>query len=213
MFGGALNPRKTQEDALRAANRLPPGQSLTRKFPVLHIGTVPQTDLTTWDFRIWGEVEQPRSWNWAEFNQLPRTQLTLDLHCVTQWSMFDTVWEGVSLRTLVEQEFIRLKTTARYVIQHCEQGYTTNTTLELALSDNMLLATHYDGRPLEPDHGFPLRMVIGAAPGRLTDRTAYLWKGGKWLRGLEITAEDRPGFWERAGYHNDADPWREQRFA
>ena len=208
-----LTPRQKREQAIRAAKRLPPGQSLTRRFPVLHIGSVPKTDLAAWSFRVWGEVEEERSWTWQAFNQLPRTQLTLDLHCVTRWSMFDTVWEGVSLRTLVEEGFIQLKPEAQYVIQHCEQGYTTNTTLALALSDNMLLATHYDGKPLDPDHGYPLRMVIGVTPHDLARDTAYLWKGGKWLRGLEFVAEDRLGFWEEAGYHNVADPWQEQRFA
>jgi DMSO/TMAO reductase YedYZ molybdopterin-dependent catalytic subunit len=117
------------------------------------------------------------------------------------------------LRTLVEQGIVRLKPDAGYVIQHCAQGYTTNTPLDLALSDNMLLATHYDGKPLDPEHGYPLRMVIGVAPGKLADKTAYLWKGGKWLRSLQISAHDRLGYWEQAGYHNEADPWREQRFA
>jgi DMSO/TMAO reductase YedYZ molybdopterin-dependent catalytic subunit len=197
---------------VRTGNRLPPGQSLTQKFPVLHFGRVPKADLDTWSFRIFGEVEQDQVWNWLEFNQLPRTQLTLDLHCVTRWSKFDTRWEGVSLKTLVEQGLVKLKPTANFVIQHCEQGYTTNTPLALALSDNMLMATHYDGQPLDADHGYPLRMVIGATPGQMADKTAYLWKGGKWLRGLEFLAQDKPGFWERAGYHNEADPWREERY-
>ena len=208
-----LTPRQKKEADLRAANRLPPGQSLTQKFPVLHFGSTPQIDLATWTFRIWGEVEEAHEWTWEEFNRLPRTQITLDLHCVTRWSMFDTVWEGVSLKGLVEQGLIKLKPAARYVIQHCEQDYTTNTPLELALSENMLMATHYDGKPLDLEHGYPLRMVIGVIPSQIANKTAYLWKGGKWLRGLEFASEDRLGFWERAGYHNTADPWREQRFA
>ncbi|MEZ4713713.1 MAG: sulfite oxidase-like oxidoreductase [Caldilineaceae bacterium] len=212
MLNRILTPRQQREEALRAGNRLPPGQSLTQKFPVLHFGSVPKVNLDTWTFRIFGEIEQERTWSWPEFNQLPRTQLMLDLHCVTRWSKFDTLWEGVSLKTLVEQGFIKPKPTAKFVIQHCEQGYTTNTPLALALSNNMLMATHYDGQPLDADHGYPLRMVIGATPGQVSDKTAYLWKGGKWLRGLEFSAQDKPGFWERAGYHNEADPWREQRF-
>jgi DMSO/TMAO reductase YedYZ molybdopterin-dependent catalytic subunit len=208
-----LTPRQQEEARLRMAQRLPPGQSLTRKFPVLHFGDEPRVDLNTWTFRIWGEVEEPREWNWEEFNRLPRTKLTLDLHCVTRWSMFDTEWDGVSLRSLVDAGLVKLKPSAHYVIQHCEQGYTTNTPLELALSDNMLMATHYDGKPLDLDHGYPLRMVIGVNRERPQNTTAYLWKGGKWLRGLEFVREDRLGFWERAGYHNEADPWREQRFA
>ena len=207
-----LTPRRRQEEAVRVANRLPPGQSLTQKFPVLHIGSVPRVDLATWTFHLFGEVETPRTWTWPEFNELPRTKVTLDLHCVTRWSMFDTLWEGVALSTLVDEGFIRLKPTARYVIQHCEQGYTTNTPLDLALSENMLLATHYNGQPLEPDHGYPLRMVIGVLPGALSNQTAYLWKGGKWLRRLEFSAQDQPGFWEQGAYHNEADPWLEQRF-
>ena len=208
-----FNPRKQQEEEVRAMKRLPPGQSLTQRFPVLHYGSVPRVDLAKWDFRVFGEVAEAKSWNWSEFNQLPRTQIMLDLHCVTRWSKFDTLWEGVSVKTLIEAGFMTPKPTAKYVIQHCEQGYTTNTPLDLLLSENMLMATHYDGQPLEPDHGYPLRMVIGARPGQLADKTAYLWKGGKWLRGLEFSATDKLGFWERNGYSNEADPWREMRFS
>lgn len=213
MLKKILTPRQQKEEEVRSSNRLPPGQSLTRKFPVLHYGDVPKVNLATWTFRIYGEVEEEREWNWEEFNQLPRSSVTLDLHCVTRWSKFDTLWEGVALNTLVEQEVIKLTPAAKYVIQHCEQGYTTNTSLDLALSENMLMATHYDGKPLELEHGYPLRMVIGVIPGKSESKTAYLWKGGKWLRGLEFSSEDKPGFWERGGYHNEADPWREQRFA
>lgn len=213
MLNQILTPRQQQEAALRSAQRLPPGQSLTQKFPVLHYGTVPHTNLADWSFRVFGEVVEEKRWTWAEFNQLPRTQVTLDLHCVTRWSKFDTVWEGVSVKTLVEQGFIQPKPTANYVIQHCEQGYTTNTPLDLLLSDNMLMATHYDGKPLDRDHGWPLRMVIGVNTAQPNGQTAYLWKGGKWLRGLEFTATDRPGFWEQAGYSNTADPWQEERYA
>lgn len=207
------NPRQKIEEAARAANRLPPGQSLTRKFPVLHVGSVPQVDLSEWQFRIWGEVEEERTWSWEEFNQLPQTTTTLDLHCVTRWSMLDTIWEGVSLGTLVEQGFVKPKATAQYVVQYCEQGYTTNTPLDLALSENMLMALKYDGQVLDLEHGYPLRMVIGALPAQLDNKTSYLWKGGKWLRGLEFTSQDQLGFWEQGGYHNVADPWREQRFS
>jgi DMSO/TMAO reductase YedYZ molybdopterin-dependent catalytic subunit len=213
MLERLFNPRKQQEDTVRAMKRLPPGQSLTQRFPVLHYGSVPHVDLAKWDFRVFGEVEEAKSWNWSEFNQLPRTQIMLDLHCVTRWSKFDTLWEGVAVKTLVEAGFITPKPTANYVIQHCEHGYTTNTPLDLLLAENMLMATHYDGQPLDPDHGYPLRMVIGARPGQLADKTAYLWKGGKWLRGLEFSATDKLGFWERNGYNNEADPWREMRFS
>ena len=213
MANRILTPRERQEQAARTQSRLPPGQSLTRKFPVLHFGSVPQVDLAEWRFRVWGELDEEQTWSWEEFNRLPRSKVTYDLHCVTRWSMLDTLWEGVSLGALVEQGLIKPTSKARYVVQHCEEGYTTNTPLDLALSNNMLMATHYDGKALDLEHGYPLRMVIGALPGELDSQTAYLWKGGKWLRGLEFVAEDRLGFWERAGYHNVADPWQEQRFA
>ncbi len=208
-----ITDRRKQEEEVRAGNRLPPGQSLTQKFPVLHYGTVPRANLATWDFRVFGLVEEEKVWNWEAFNQLPRTQITMDIHCVTRWSKFDTTWEGVSLKTLVAEGIVVPKPEARFVIQHCEQGYTTNTPLDMLLMDNVLLATHFDGQPLEPDHGYPLRVVIGSFADRSEDRTAYFWKGGKWLRALEFRATDQLGFWERNGYHNDADPWKEQRFS
>lgn len=205
--------RKKDEEEKRKEGRLPPGQALTNRFPVLHYGPVPAFDPKTWDFRVWGEVEQPLRLTWEEFNRLPRSQVTLDLHCVTRWSQFDMVWEGVLVRTLIELGLVKLKPTARFVMQHAENGYTANLPLEVVLQENFLLATHYDGRPLEPEHGYPLRGVIGAIPGRSDLKTPYLWKGAKWLRGLEFMADDRPGFWEQAGYHNDADIWKEERYA
>lgn len=212
MFDGIFR-RRSEEERVRQEGRLPPGQSLTNKFPVLHYGPVPPFDPATWDFRVWGEVEEERRWTWDEFQQLPRTQLSMDIHCVTRWSKFDTLWEGVSLRTLIEQGFIRLRPTARFVMQHAEYGFTANIPLEVALADNFLLATHYDGKPLTPDHGYPLRGVVGQIPGRNDLKVPYFWKGAKWLRGLEFMAYDRLGFWEQAGYHNEADVWKEQRFA
>ncbi len=211
MFDHILK-RKQEEEAMRAAGRLPPGQALTQKFPVLHYGPVPTFNPATWDFRVWGEVEQPLRLTWEEFNQLPRTQVKMDLHCVTKWSKFDTVWEGVSVRTLIDLGLVRLKPTARFVMQHAEYGFTANLPLEVVLQDNFLLATHYDGKPLDPEHGYPLRGVIGFIPDRPDLKTPYLWKGAKWLRGLEFMAQDRPGFWEMAGYHNDADVWKEERY-
>lgn len=205
--------RKKDEDRLRAEGRIPPGQSLTNKFPVLHYGPVPGFDPTNWSFRTWGEVEKPLILTWAEFNQLPRTRIRMDLHCVTRWSKFDTEWEGVAVRTLLEQGLLRLLPTARFVLQHAEFGYTTNTPLEVVLGENFLLATHYNGEPISPDHGYPLRGVVGAIPGRSDLKTPYLWKGAKWLRGLEFMQQDRRGFWEEAGYHNEADIWREQRLS
>ncbi|MGQ9832461.1 MAG: sulfite oxidase-like oxidoreductase [Candidatus Villigracilaceae bacterium] len=204
--------RRKEEERIRSEGRLPPGQSLTLKFPVLHYGPVPSFDAASWDFRIWGEVEQEQTWDWEAFNQLPRTQVKMDLHCVTRWSKTDTLWEGVSVRVLVEQGFIRLKPTARYVMQHAEYGFTANLPLEVVLQDNFLLATHFNGEPITPEHGYPLRGVIGYIPHRTELKTPYLWKGAKWLRALEFMSEDRPGFWEQAGYHNQADVWKEERF-
>ena len=204
--------RKNDEEQMRAAGRLPPGQSLTNRFPVLHYGPVPRFNPATWDFRTWGEVETPLRLTWEEFNQLPRTKAKIDLHCVTAWSKFDTLWEGVALRTLMEKGLLKLKPTARYVMQHAENDYTVNLPLDVVLQENFLMATHYDGQPIEPEHGYPLRGVVGAIAGRDDLITPYLWKGAKWLRGLEFMANDRMGFWEEAGYHNEADAWKEQRY-
>ncbi len=205
--------RRKLEGKISRDGRLPPGQSLTVKFPVLHYGPVPQFDTSSWEFRVWGEVDQEVTWTWDEFLALPRTKVKMDIHCVTRWSKFDTEWEGVSLQALVQQEIIKVKQSAKFLLQHCDYGYTTNMPISVAMSDNFLLATYFDGQPLTPDHGYPLRGVVGAIPGRKDMKDIYLWKGGKWLRGLEFIAEDRLGFWEQAGYHNDADVWDEQRFA
>ncbi len=204
--------RKTEEDKVRKEGRLPPGQSLTQKFPVLHYGPVPEFNPATWDFRVWGEVEYEASWNWAEFQKLPRTQIKMDIHCVTRWSKFDTLWEGVSVKALVDESLIKPKPDAQFVIQHAGYGYTANLPFDTVLQDTFLLATHYDGQPIEPDHGYPLRGVVGHLPGRDDLKTPYFWKGAKWLRGLEFRVSDQLGFWERAGYHNDADVWQEERF-
>ena len=213
MFNFKTPDRRKEEERLRSEDRLPPGQALTLKFPVLHYGPVPPFNPATWDLRVWGEVEKEVRWNWDEFNRLPRTRVTIDLHCVTRWSKADTIWEGISVRTLVEQGLIQLKPTAQFVMQHAEYGFTVNLPLAVVLQDNFLLATHFNGQPIEPDHGYPLRGVVGAIPGRDDIQTPYLWKGAKWLRGLEFMNRDRLGFWEQAGYHNDADVWKEQRFA
>jgi DMSO/TMAO reductase YedYZ molybdopterin-dependent catalytic subunit len=207
-----LFKRKEKEDESRKAGRLPPGQRLTQKFPVLHYGPVPTFNPATWDFRIWGEVEEDKTWTWDEFNQLPRITLTMDIHCVTTWSKLDTTWEGISVRTLVDQGLIKLKPTARYVLQHAEYGFTVNLPLEVVLADNFLLATHFNGQPLTPEHGAPLRGVVGYIVNREDLMTPYFWKGAKWLRGLEFMLQDRLGFWEQAGYHNEADIWKEERF-
>jgi DMSO/TMAO reductase YedYZ molybdopterin-dependent catalytic subunit len=204
--------RKQDEEAMRKNGRLPPGQSLTQRFPVLHYGPIPPFHPESWDFQVWGEVEQPLRLSWDEFNQLPRTRIQMDLHCVTRWSKFDMLWEGVSVRTLIDQGLLKIKPQVRHVIEHAEYGYTTNLPLRVVLQENFLLATHYDGQPLEPEHGYPLRGMIGAIPGRTDLVTPYLWKGAKWLRGLEFVSQDQPGFWEQAGYHNDADVWKEERY-
>lgn len=204
--------RREEEDRLQKEGRLPPGQSLTQKFPVLHYGPVPGFNPATWDLHLWGEVKEEVKWNWDEFNQLPRTKITMDIHCVTRWSKFDTVWEGVSLRTLIDQNFVEILPSARYVLQHAEYGFTINLPLEVILQDNFLLATHYNGEPITADHGYPLRGVIGNISDRSDLKTPYFWKGAKWLRGLQFLAQDQKGFWEQAGYHNEADVWREERF-
>jgi DMSO/TMAO reductase YedYZ molybdopterin-dependent catalytic subunit len=204
--------RRDEENRFKEEGRLPPGQSLTQKFPVLHYGPVPRFNPATWDFRVWGEVEEDVRWSWDEFNQLPRTQLVMDIHCVTRWSKFDTHWEGVSVRTLVDQGLIKLKPGAAYVVEHAEYGFTTNLPLSVVLADNFLLATHFEGHPISPDHGYPVRGIVGQLPGRDDLVTPYFWKGAKWLRGLEFRQDDQPGFWEQAGYHNIADVWKEQRF-
>ena len=213
MFNFEPPNRRKEEERLRNESRLPPGQSLTLKFPVLHYGPVPPFHPATWDFRMWGEVEQEVGWNWDEFNRLPRKRLTIDLHCVTRWSKADTDWEGIAVRSLVEQGLVKLKPGAQFVMQHAEYGFTVNLPLEVVLQDNFLLATHFNGQPIEPEHGFPVRGVVGAIPRRDDLQTPYLWKGAKWLRGLEFMSRDRPGFWEQAGYNNHADVWKEERFA
>ena len=193
--------------------RLPPGQHPTSGFPTLHYGPLPAFNPANWDFHIWGAVEEPITWTWDQVLDLPRVKIRLDLHCVTTWSKLDTEWEGISPKTLVEQGLIKIKPEARFVMQHAEHGYTTNLPLGVFLQDNFLLATHYQGAPLTPEHGYPLRGVTGAIPGRTDLKDVYLWKSAKWLRGLEFMTKDRWGFWEANGYHNEGDVWREQRVA
>jgi DMSO/TMAO reductase YedYZ molybdopterin-dependent catalytic subunit len=211
MFKSLFN-RREEEQRVALGGRLPPGQSLTQKFPVLHYGPVPRFNPATWNLKIWGEVENEIMWTWDQVQRLPRIQMIMDIHCVTRWSKFDTLWEGISVRTLIDQGTIKIKPGARHVIQHAEYGFTVNLPLEVVLADNFLLATHFDGQPLTPDHGYPLRGIIGHIPGRDELKTPYFWKGAKWLRGLEFSVEDKPGFWEQAGYHNEADVWKEERF-
>lgn len=203
--------RKEQEEKMRAEGRLPPGQSLTEKFPVLHYGPIPPFVEASWDFRIWGEVEVPLTLSWAEFQQLPRKSFTYDLHCVTRWSKFDTHWEGITIQSLIDIGMVKLKPSARFVIQRAEYDFSSNLPLEVALSERFILATHFNGEPITPEHGFPLRGVLGALPGKKSDEDVYLWKGAKWLRGLEFSNDDKKGFWEKAGYHNSGNIWKEER--
>jgi DMSO/TMAO reductase YedYZ molybdopterin-dependent catalytic subunit len=163
---------------------------------------VPRVDLATWDFKVWGEVENPFEFNWAEFKAMLRKSLHTDIHCVTRWSRLDMDFEGVAIQTILERA--KLKPTARFVVAHAEQGYTANLPLSVLDDDDVILADTADGAPLTPDHGYPLRLVV---PKR------YFWKSAKWIRGLQFVPADRPGFWERYGYHNDADPWQEERFS
>jgi DMSO/TMAO reductase YedYZ molybdopterin-dependent catalytic subunit len=199
------------ESQMHQEGRLPPGQAATLKFPVLHYGGVPSFDPQTWNFRVWGEVEQPICLTWDEFNRLPHTLVKMDIHCVTGWSKFDVEWEGVLVSTLIREGLIKLLPTAHFVLQHAEQGFTANLPLEVAVQENFLLATAYNGHPLEPEHGFPLRGAVGAIPSHGELKTPYFWKGAKWLRGLEFRATDQLGFWEQAGYNNSADVWKEER--
>ncbi|MHC1740172.1 MAG: sulfite oxidase-like oxidoreductase [Anaerolineaceae bacterium] len=211
-MNGSFFARKEEEEKMRKSGRLPPGQALTQKFPVLHYGAVPAFDPETWTFTIWGEVEKPLTLSWQQFSQLPRRKLVMDIHCVTRWSKFDTEWEGVSVNDLIANGLIKLKPTANFVVEHAEYDFTTNLPLKVVLADNFLLATHFNGDPISADHGAPVRGVVGAILGRDELKVPYFWKGAKWLRGLEIVQQDDPGFWERAGYHNEADVWKEERF-
>lgn len=201
----------TLESTAKKAGRLPPGQSLTDDFPTLHVGPIPEFNPATWNLRVWGAVDSQVIWAWDQVLELPRVKVRLDLHCVTTWSKLDTEWEGISLKTLIEKDLVKPQANAQFLMQHADFGYSTNLPLEIALQNNFLLATHYDGIPLTPEHGYPLRGVIGAMPGRTDLKVCYLWKGAKWLRGLEFMTKDRLGFWEANGYHHQGDVWKEQR--
>ncbi len=182
--------------------RIPPGQYLTEKFPVLHYGSVPRTDLAKWDFRVWGEVDAPITLSWEQFKALPRKSVHADIHCVTRWSKLDTDWEGVPIQEILGLAGVR--SNATHVVAHCEQGYTANLPLSVLNDDDVLLADRFGGEELELEHGWPLRLLV---PKR------YFWKSAKWIRGLEFLGHDQLGFWERYGYNNDADPWKEERFS
>jgi DMSO/TMAO reductase YedYZ molybdopterin-dependent catalytic subunit len=180
-------------------DRVPPGQYVTRDFPVLSAGPTPHRSLDQWDLSIVGEVDEPRRWTWEELRALPTQEVTVDIHCVTKWSKLDTVWQGISVDTLLGE----VRTSAQYVVQYSDGGYTTNLPLTAVTGGKAWVVFGYDGEPIAAEHGGPVRMLV---PSR------YLWKSAKWLRGLRLQANDEPGFWETNGYSNDADPWREQRY-
>ena len=179
--------------------RVPPGQYVVDDFPVLSAGPTPDVALDTWTFTVTGEVDEPRSWTWEEFRALPTETITTDIHCVTRWSKLDTEWEGVSVDTLLDG----LETVAEYVVAFCDGGYTTNLPLDDVVDGKAWVAFAYDGDDLEPEHGFPARLLVPHL---------YFWKSAKWVRGMRLVGEDEPGFWETLGYHERGDPWQEQRY-
>jgi DMSO/TMAO reductase YedYZ molybdopterin-dependent catalytic subunit len=182
--------------------RLPPGQHVVRDFPVLHAGSVPYREPPPdWDFRVAGAVERPARWTWDELRALPSRTVTTDIHCVTTWSKLGTVWEGVPVWPLLEELGVRPEAT--HAVAHAEEDYTANVPLDRLRADDVLLAYRFDGEELEPVHGGPLRLLVPSL---------YFWKSAKWLRALELVEGDRPGFWERLGYSNSADPWKEERY-
>jgi DMSO/TMAO reductase YedYZ molybdopterin-dependent catalytic subunit len=192
--------RKALAERGHDPGRLPPGQYFTERFPVLHAGDVPSyPDLSTWTLRVNGLVERPLTLSWSELEAMPTVTVTRDIHCVTKWSKFDTVWEGVPVSSLLA--LAGPVPQAAYVMAHAEFGYTAN--LPLADLDDALVAFRFGGEALAPEHGYPARLLVPKL---------YFWKSAKWLRGLELLGTDVPGFWERNGYHNEGDPWREQRY-
>ena len=181
-------------------DRLPPGQYVVRDFPVLSAGPTPRTPLDQWSFTIEGEIDEPRTWTWEEFRALPTDTVTKDIHCVTKWSKFDTVWEGVSVDTLLAGA----ETGAGYISAFCDGGYTTNLPIEDVMDGKAWVAFAFGGEPLEAEHGGPARLLVPHL---------YFWKSAKWVRGLRIVERDQPGFWESFGYHNRGDPWLEERYS
>lgn len=205
------NPVKRVERLRRVKNRpgdnkggrVPPGQFVTEKFPVLHYGSVPAIELATWDFRVFGLVETPITLTWDEFRALPETTITTDIHCVTRWSKLDTTWTGVRWRDFIEAVGVKFSLDASHLMAHCENNFTTNLPLDILDDEETMFAWEYEGEPLAVEHGWPLRLLV---PKR------YFWKSAKWIRGIEFMAGDRPGFWERNGYHMNGEYWREERF-
>jgi DMSO/TMAO reductase YedYZ molybdopterin-dependent catalytic subunit len=185
-----------------AANRIPPGQYVTRDFPVLSAGPTPRTPPERWSFTIEGLVRRPVTWTWQEFLALPARDWTVDISCVTKWTKLDTRWRGVSVDTLLEG--VDLDERASFIVAWSDGDYTTNLPLSDVLNGQAFVAYEYDGSPLHPEHGGPARLVV---PAR------YFWKSAKWIRGIRLQADDEPGFWESLGYHNRGDPWREERYS
>jgi DMSO/TMAO reductase YedYZ molybdopterin-dependent catalytic subunit len=184
-----------------SADRLPPGQYFTERFPVLHVGDVPNIERSQWTLQVFGEVTEPRMLTFDDLAALPNVDVVTDIHCVTKWSKFDTKWRGVRFRDVMA--LVEVAPSVTHVVQHAEYGYTTNTPLPALLGDDVLLTWEYEGEPLPPEHGGPVRMLLPSL---------YFWKSAKWLRGIEFVTGDKPGFWERNGYHDEGDPWREQRY-
>jgi len=179
--------------------RVPPGQYVTGGFPVLSAGPTPRTPLDGWTFTVRGAVDRPLSWSWEEFRALPGETVRVDIHCVTKWSKLDTTWTAVSVDTLLDG----VETSGAFVLAFCDGGYTTNVPLDDLRHGRAWIAYEYEGEPLELEHGGPARLLVPHL---------YFWKSAKWVRGLELRERDEPGFWERYGYHNYGDPWREQRY-
>ena len=180
-------------------DRLPPGQYLEAGFPVLSAGPTPHVPLDQWDFAITGAISEERSWTWDEFQALPSEDFTVDIHCVTTWTKLDTQWTGVSVDTLLDGVDLE----GGYITALCDGGYTTNLPVEDVTGGKAWIAYGYDGESLAPEHGGPARLLVPHL---------YFWKSAKWVRGLTLTVQDEPGFWEAAGYHNRGDPWQEQRY-
>jgi DMSO/TMAO reductase YedYZ molybdopterin-dependent catalytic subunit len=194
--------RRELEKKAKAQGRLPPGQSLTLKWPVLHYGSIPPFDEAKWDFKMSGEVEAPVRLSWKEFRELPQTEVTSDFHCVTRWSRLNNTWKGVPFTEVLKR--VRPKPAARQVLVFAEEGYTSNIPLEDLLGRNILFAFDHDGIPLTAEHGGPVRLIVPHL---------YAWKSVKWIRGFMLLDDVRLGFWERNGYHAYGDPWNEQRYS
>lgn len=194
--------RRAKEKQAKADGRLPPGQSLTLKWPVLHYGRVPDFDPARWDFKITGLVETPLRLTWEEFRSLPQVESTSDFHCVTRWSRLDNRWKGVRFTDVLER--VKARPEARFALVLAEEGYTSNIPLQDLLRPDVLFAFEHDGEPLTAEHGGPLRLIVPHL---------YAWKSVKWVRGFMLLDYDRLGFWERNGYHAYGDPWKEQRYS